>query len=111
MAAEGVSGPIGDHGSDLFNLGDLVEQFWQHGTLTIAAGGKLHRPDVGRGRVHRQMQLASLATAPNTMLARVPFAIAKEIDTGAVDERVQGAVGAPMGIFTAKVFWRRQKDV
>ena len=31
------------------------------------------------------------------MLARLLFAIALELDTGAVDEQVQGAIGAPIG--------------
>ncbi len=47
--------------------------------------------------MHRQMHLAPLAAALNAMHARLPFAIAQELDTGAVDEQVQGAVGSPIG--------------
>jgi hypothetical protein len=39
------------------------------------------------------MHLAPLASALNTMLARLPFAIAGELDTGAVHKQVQGASG------------------
>jgi hypothetical protein len=48
----------GGHGADLFTPGDLVQQVWQDRTVAVAAGGKLHRPDVRSGRIHGQMDLA-----------------------------------------------------
>ena len=94
MAAAGVIGTIGGHGADLFAFGDLVEQFRQHGAVTIAAGGEFHRPDVRRGCIHGQMDLAPSASALNAVLARLPFAIAEELDAGAVHAQVQRAIGA-----------------
>jgi len=97
MASTGVIGAVGGDGANLFAFGNLVEQLWQDRTVTIAAGGELHCADVRSGRVHGQMDLAPLASAPNTVLARLPFAIAEELDPGAVDEQVQGAIGTAIG--------------
>jgi len=46
------------HRTDCFAPGDLVEQFWQNRAVTVAAGGKFHRPDVRSRGVHGQMHLA-----------------------------------------------------
>ena len=102
--------------------GDLVGQFRQDRAVAVAAGGELHRPDVRRGGVHRQMHLAPLAAALRPMLSGLPFAVAEEFDpprrfsrTGgvhrlAVHEQVQGAIGAPAGdLWTASVFCRRHR--
>lgn len=97
VAAAGVIDTIGGHGADVFVLGDLVEQFRQDRTVTIAAGGELHRADVRCGSVHGQMDLAPLASALNTMLSGLPLAIAEELDPGAVHQQVHGAIGAPVG--------------
>lgn len=97
VAAAGVIGAIGRHRADLFTLGDLVEQFWQHRTVTIATGGEFHGADVRRGGVHGQMDLAPLASALDAMLAHLPFAITEKLDACAVHEQVQGAIGAPIG--------------
>ncbi len=40
------------------------------------------------------MDLAPLASALNAVLARLPLAIAEELDTGAVNQQVQRAIGA-----------------
>ena len=109
VATAGVIGPISGHGADLFVVGYLVEQLRQNGTVAIAAGGKFHRPDVRRGSVHGQMDLApralsaigprtmASASALNAMLSGLPFAIAEELDPGAVHQQVQGAIGAAVG--------------
>ena len=44
----------------------------------------------------RQMYLAPSAPALNTMFAGLPLPIAKELDARAVNEQVQGPVGAPI---------------
>ncbi len=49
-----------------------------------------------QGRVHRQMHLAPLAAALDTVLSGLPFAIAEELDPGAVHQQVQGAISAPI---------------
>lgn len=46
VATACVIRPIGGHGADLFALGDLVEQFRQDRTVTIAAGSEFHGADV-----------------------------------------------------------------
>lgn len=97
MASTGVIGAVGGDGANLFAFGNLVEQLWQDRTVTIAAGGELHGADVRSAGVHGQMDLAPLAPALNTVLARLPFAITEELEPGAVDEQVQGAIGAAIG--------------
>ena len=62
MAAARIIRAIGDHGADLFALGDLVEQFRQDRTVTIAAGSEFYSADVRRGGIHGQMHLAPLTT-------------------------------------------------
>lgn len=52
------------------------------------------RPDVRRGGVHGQMNLAPLAPTLNTVLAGLPFAVAEELDAGAVHQQVQRPFGA-----------------
>lgn len=56
--------------------------------------GEVHGAEVGRRRVHGQMHLAPLATALRPVLARLPFAIARELAPGAVDQPVQGPVSS-----------------
>lgn len=68
VTAAGVAGAVGGHCADPLTLGDLVEQFRQDRAVTIAAGGKHHRPDVRGCRVRGQMHLAPLTTA----LATIP---------------------------------------
>jgi hypothetical protein len=58
VATARLIGGVGGHGADRFTFGDLVEQLWQHGAVAIAAGGKLDRPDIRSGRIHREMHLA-----------------------------------------------------
>ena len=92
--------------ADLLAFGDLVQQLWQNGAIAVAAGRELYRPDVGSGGVHRQMHLAAckqtvagqrLASALNAVFTRLPFAVAQELDAGAVHQQVQGAIGTPIG--------------
>jgi hypothetical protein len=49
---------IRSHSADHFNVGELTQQFRQHGAVTVAAGGEFHSPDVRGGRIHGQMNLA-----------------------------------------------------
>ena len=93
MAAARVVGAVGGDGADRLAFGDLAEQVRQHGTITVAAGGEFDGADVRRGRVHGQMHLAPLASSLRAMLARLPFAIAEELDASAVDQQVQWPIG------------------
>ena len=92
VAPAGVMGPVGRDRTDLLVIGDLVQQVWQGRAIALLAGGELHGPDVGCGRVHGQINLAPLAPARPPMLASVPFAIAKELDPGAIHQQVEGAI-------------------
>ncbi len=120
VAAAGVVGPVrcpatvcmqtvrgGGHGADLFALGDLVEQPWQDRAVAVAAGGEFHGADVRSGGIHGQMDLAPplgecphspsgqrLAASLDAMFPGLPFAIAEELDPGAVDQQVERAVSA-----------------
>ncbi len=73
MATPGVEGPIGGYGADRFIRGDLVKQVGQHRAVALVARSKLYGTDVAGGRIHRQMNLAILASALRAMLARKPF--------------------------------------
>lgn len=91
-----VIGTIGRHGADVFAHGDLPQQVWQNCAVAVSAGCKLHRPDVGGGGIHSQMDLAPLATALNTVLAGLPFTVTKELNPGAVHEQIERPIGAPI---------------
>ena len=97
VAPARVTGTIGGHGADLFVFGNLVQQIWQDGAITVSAGGELDRTDVGCSRVHGQMYFAPLASALNTMLRSLPLAIAEELDASAVHEQVQRSVSTAVG--------------
>jgi hypothetical protein len=96
MTAADVIGAVGGDRADVFALGDRVQQVWQDRTFAIAAGGELHRTEVGSGGVHSQMDLAPLASALNAVLAHLPFPIAEELEPHAVQQQVQGAICTPM---------------
>jgi hypothetical protein len=81
-------------GADNFAFGDLIEQFWPHRAVTMAPRGELHRPDARCGRIHGQMDLTPLPSALGSMLAEPQFAITEEPTPGAVNEDVQGIIGA-----------------
>jgi len=105
VAAAGVIGTVSGHRADLFTFRDLVEQLRQDRTVAVAAGCKLHRPDVRSGRIHGQMDLAPLAAALNTVLSRLPFAPSPmELDAGAVNKQVQRAIGTPVRDLDLKCF-------
>lgn len=97
VASAGVVGPVRRNGADLLALRDLVEQGRQGGAVTLPARGELDGPDVGCGCIHGQMNLAPLAPARGAVLAGLPFAIAKELDAGAVHQQVQRAVSPAIG--------------
>jgi len=96
VTAAGVIGTVGGYRADLFAVRDLVEQVRPHRAIAVAAGGEFHRPDIRSSRVHGQMDLAPLASALNTVHARLPLAISKALDPGAIDKQVEQPVGAPI---------------
>ena len=56
----------------------------------------IHCPNVGGGRLHGQMDLASLASTENAVLAGMSLAFALDLDARAVDEQVQQALRFPV---------------
>lgn len=83
--------PVGGDRADAFAFRDLTEQLLQNRAVVVATVGKFHGADVRSGCVHCKMDLARLALPLNTMLADLPLAISKELNTGAVQEKVQRA--------------------
>src|SRR5690606_16307716 len=73
MASPCVKSAIAGHGADLFIRRDLGQQVGQNGAVTLVARGELYCTDVAGGRIHRQVNLAILASALRAMLARKPF--------------------------------------
>ncbi len=91
MAPAGVEGAIASDGADLLALRDLAEKVRQNRAVSLAAGSELHRPDVAGRSVHRQMDLAVLASAVGAVLPGQPFSVAEKLDAGAVHQEVQRA--------------------
>lgn len=89
VAAPCVEGAVAGHGADLVIRWDLVEQARQNGAIALVAGGELHRPDVTGDSVHRQLDLAILASAVGAVLPRQPFPVAEEFDPCAVHQQVR----------------------
>ena len=96
-AGAAVVGSIGCHGRDRLIRGDLRQQAGQHRRDAHAAASDFDRPDLERRRVHRQMHLAPHAALGPAMLARVPFALAPDLDPGTVDQQAQRAARAAVG--------------
>lgn len=97
MALAGVEGPVGSDAGDLLPGRDLVEQLGQHGRVAHIAGGELGRPNLQRLLVDPDVDLAPDASFRATVLAGVPLPFALDLDPGAVDQQVQGAVRAAVG--------------
>lgn len=79
-------GNIGRQSADVFIHGDLLQQIWLNWAVAISVECKLHRRDVGGGGIDRQLDLAPLAAALNTVLAGLPLTVATELDPGTVHE-------------------------
>lgn len=107
MATSGVEGAVASHGADLFVWGDLIRKVRQDRAVTVTAGGELHSPDITRGRVHRQMDLAVLAPAVRAVLARQPLSIAQNLIPVLSTSRFSGPDARRPDIWTAKVFCLR----
>lgn len=105
-----VTRTVGGHRADLATCTDLVEQFQPDGTVTMAAGLEIHRPDGGRDSVHAQMGLSRLGALRNATLARPPLSIARKFDPDAVDEQVERPIRSAVGKnWTAEVFHLRHR--
>ncbi len=83
MAAFGIVGAVGR------NLGhralDLREQLGEHLVVAPVGGGDLDADDVLLGLIDRQVDLAPGAALADPVLANLPFALAKDLQTGRVD--------------------------
>jgi hypothetical protein len=95
MAAFGIVGAVGR------NLGhralDLREQLGEHLVVAPVGGGDLDADDVLLGLIDRQVDLAPGAALADPVLANLPFALAKDLQTGR----------GRRGIFTASCAARR----
>ena len=85
---------VGAVGGDAADLGiDLIEQ-WGHlrwiSDIVFCEGRGHDPPDE---RVHRQMQLAPGAPRPCSVLFLQPFARALDLQSGAVDQQMDGSTG------------------
>ncbi len=96
-AAASVVGAVSRNGGNRFALGDLGAQIRQHRCIAHAAAGDLNRTNFQRRLVHGQMDFAPNPPARTTVLARMPFAFAADLDARAVDEQVQRTVAAMVG--------------
>lgn len=67
----------------------LVKQVGQHRAVTLVARGEFYGTGATGGHIHRQMNLAILASAVRAMLPRKPFAITQKLDPGPVHQQVQ----------------------
>jgi hypothetical protein len=88
-----VKGAVRSHGVDGLIFGNLIKKRRQHGGVTDAAAGHFDSPDLQRVGVDAKVNLAPLARFRRSMLARAPFAVAGDLDPGAVDQEMQRALG------------------
>jgi hypothetical protein len=81
-----VIGAVATNARDDFVIGDLVERARQRWRVTGGVVCDLDGPNLQRGRVNVQVDLAPLATLVGTMLLGRPLTFAQHLDTGAVDK-------------------------
>ncbi len=75
----------------------LAEQVGQDGRITDVAPGDLDSSDLQCLLVDPERDLAPDTPLRATVLARMPFAFALDLDAGAVDQQVQRSPGATVG--------------
>lgn len=111
VAPAGIVGPVRRDGTDLLAIRDLVAQGGQRRAVALPTGGELHRPDVGCGCIHGQMDLAPLTSARGAVLSGVPFTIAEELDPRTVHQQVQRAVSPAIGDLDGECLLARRHRV
>lgn len=87
-----VEGAIGGDGGDLLLGRDLVEQVGQHGRIARVADGELRCTDFQGFIINANVDLAPDPSLGTVVLARVLLASTRDLDPGAVDQKVQRAV-------------------
>lgn len=97
MALAGIEGPVGSDAGDLLIGRDLIEQLGQHGRVADLAGGELGSADFQGFLVDPDVDLAPDPALRAAMLTGIPLAFALDLDPGAIDQQVQGAVRAAVG--------------
>jgi len=70
----------------------LIEQFRKGGNVTDIIRGQFRRDDFMRVGIHAQMQLPPPAAQPDAVFLTEPFALAVNLEAGAVDEEMQWRV-------------------
>jgi len=93
MTVLGIVGAIAADAGNALVGRNLAEQRWQDRRIADAVVGHLHSPDLERGRVDSEVDLAPLAAVIRTMLLRLPFAFAQHLDASAVYQQMQARRG------------------
>ena len=88
-AGAAATGAVGSDRRDRLAFGDLRQQAGQHGCVADPAVVDFHGSDPERALVDGEMHLAPFAPPRAAVLARMPFALAPDLDPGAVDQQVQ----------------------
>ena len=99
VAGSCVVGPIGADCGDGLILGDLVQQFRQHGGIAHSAAGNLNGADVPCLGIEAEVDLAPLTGLGRAVFAGEPLTIARCLDPSAVDQQVQRTRGGSAGNF------------
>ena len=71
---------------------DLIEQFRHFGNVADIVRRQFHGDDFMRVGINAEVQLAPAAARPDTMFLIQPFALAVNLEAGAVDEEMQRLV-------------------
>src|SRR6056297_2303711 len=97
VAPARVIGSVGSDRADLYISGDLVEKLGQHGRVTDVAAGDFDGSDLQRLFIDADVDLAPQTAFRTAMLAGLPLTFALRLDAGAVDQKVQRPLRAPVG--------------
>src|SRR5450830_964442 len=73
---------------------DLGQQLGQHRCISDGVGGHLDGAYFQRLRIDAQMDLAPFTPVLGAMLLALPFALAEELDAGAVHQQLQWRLGS-----------------
>src|SRR5690349_86685 len=68
---------------------NLIEQLWDFGNVADILRCQFHSDDFMRVSINPEMQLAPAAARPDAVFLIQPFALAVDLETGAVDEKMQ----------------------
>jgi hypothetical protein len=84
----GVIGAIACHRSERTVV--LIKQVWHRRDITDIVRGQFHRDDLVAVGINREMELAPVPARSFAVLLFEPFTFAVYLETGAVDQQMQG---------------------